>query len=85
MKAATRTKYVLELTIIKEVEKPKPKNNEILIKVKRDYPDIQVILITGHGSEKEGEEGLRVGAYDYLMKPIGIERLIRKIEEAASI
>lgn len=46
-------------------------------------PDLQVILLTGRGSEKESETGLEAGAFAYLMKPIDIEELVKKMREAA--
>ncbi|MFP4476417.1 MAG: response regulator [Desulfatibacillaceae bacterium] len=50
--------------------------------VKKRLP-VQVILLTGRGSTREGIEGMRMGAYDYLMKPLQIEELVEKLEAAA--
>ena len=47
--------------------------------IKSIKPDLPVILLTGHGSTKEGMEGMRLGAADYLMKPLDINELIEKI------
>lgn len=55
---------------------------ETLKQIKIVKPDIPVILLTGHGSTKEGMEGMKLGAYDYLMKPINIEELVEKFNEA---
>ncbi len=55
---------------------------EVLQRVKSTYPDIEVILLTGIGSTKEGVEGMRLGAFDFLMKPLQIEELIEKIRAA---
>ncbi|NIO27728.1 MAG: response regulator [Candidatus Latescibacteria bacterium] len=57
---------------------------ETLKQIKSIRPAVQVILLTGRGSTKEGIDGMRLGAYDYLMKPIQIEELIEKINEAAN-
>lgn len=56
----------------------------VLEKIKQDFPRIQVILLTGMGSMSEGVEGLRLGAFDYLMKPVHIEDLIARIRDAVS-
>lgn len=56
----------------------------VLDKIKRDHPDIRVILLTGLGSTGDGIEGMRLGAFDYLMKPVSIEELIQKIRDAMS-
>lgn len=55
---------------------------EVLQRVRTDHPDLPVVLLTGHGSTRDGIEGMRLGAFDYLMKPIKIEELVKKIEEA---
>ncbi len=54
---------------------------EVLKQTRLLNPDIHVILLTGHGSTKEGIEGMKLGACDYLMKPISIEELIEKMQE----
>ena len=53
---------------------------ETLRRIKETYPHIQVIMLTGHASTKEGIEGMRLGAFDYLMKPVDIEELIAKMK-----
>jgi DNA-binding NtrC family response regulator len=55
---------------------------EVLAKLKQVYPAIQVIILTGHGSFETGQEGMKLGAYDYVMKPVDLNRLIEKIEAA---
>jgi len=57
---------------------------DVLKKIKASNFECPVILLTGHGSTKEGIEGMRIGAYDYLMKPINIEDLIEKISDAVT-
>ena len=55
---------------------------DVLKRIKAKHPQIPVILLTGHGSIREGTDGLRQGAYDYLVKPIDIEELINKMKDA---
>jgi len=55
---------------------------EVLQRLKTSHPRMQVILLTGHGSTKEGIQGMHLGAFDYLMKPVRIEDLIKKMAEA---
>jgi DNA-binding response OmpR family regulator len=55
---------------------------EVLSRIKKLYPRIQVILLTGHGSTRDGIEGMQLGAFDYLMKPLSIEELLDKIGKA---
>jgi DNA-binding NtrC family response regulator len=55
---------------------------EVLGKVKAEYPDLQVIILTGHGSDKEETEARRLGAFDYLRKPVDIKDLMNSIRRA---
>jgi DNA-binding response OmpR family regulator len=54
---------------------------ETLKQVKTFNTKLPVILLTGHGSTKEGMEGIRIGAVDYLMKPLDINDLLEKIRD----
>ena len=55
---------------------------EVLKMFKKMAPDMEVIMLTGHGSLKAAQEGIESGAFDYLMKPCALEELLAKIEEA---
>jgi DNA-binding response OmpR family regulator len=68
--------------VILDVMMPGLGGLEVLKRIKAQNPQIQVILLTGRGSTKEGIEGMQLGAFDYLMKPINIEELIKKMQEA---
>jgi DNA-binding response OmpR family regulator len=68
--------------IILDVMMPGLGGLEVLKRIKTQNPQIHVILLTGHGSTKEGIEGMQLGAFDYLMKPINIEELIKKMQDA---
>lgn len=46
------------------------------------HPTVEVILLTGHASIEASLEGLSIGAFDYLLKPVSIDELIFKIEDA---
>ena len=58
---------------------------EVLRRIKAQHPKIPVILLTGRGSEKEGIKGMELGAFDYLMKPLNIEDLLKKMQEAIEV
>jgi two-component system, OmpR family, response regulator CpxR len=57
---------------------------EVLRRVVRGYPGIRVVMLTGHGSEKDREEAMRIGAYGYLQKPVQLEQLMEVIKRAGS-
>lgn len=55
---------------------------EVLKVMKKMVPQIQVIMLTGHGSEKAAKEGMDLGAFDYLTKPCELKELLSKIRAA---
>lgn len=57
---------------------------EVLKVLKKMDPALQVIILTGHGSERAARDGLAHGAFDYLIKPIGLDPLIARIRAALS-
>ena len=57
---------------------------EVLKVFKKMLPQMPVIMLTGHGSERAAKEGIEYGAFDYLTKPCELEDLIQKIREAVS-
>lgn len=55
---------------------------EVLRRVRKAYPQVQVVILTGHGSEKDEAEAKRLGAYAYLQKPVDMESLIKVLRSA---
>ncbi len=55
---------------------------EVLRQVKEQYPDIAVIIMTGHGSDEEEAEARRLGAFEYLRKPVDFNDLMETISRA---
>jgi two-component system OmpR family response regulator len=55
---------------------------EVLKVLKRMVPAMQVIMVTGHGSERAARDGLALGAHDYLIKPVGLDDLVKTILES---
>ena len=55
---------------------------EVLKEIKKLYPLTEVILLTGHASVETSIDGMKLGAFDYLMKPIKLEELLQKIAQA---
>ena len=55
---------------------------EVLKILKKMQPDLAVIMLTGHGSERAALAGLEHGACDYLTKPCEFNQLLAKIHEA---
>jgi len=55
---------------------------EVLERVKKEFPGLEVIILTGHGSDKEEVEAKRLGAFDYLRKPVDIGDLMEAVRRA---
>jgi DNA-binding NtrC family response regulator len=55
---------------------------ETLREIKKIQPDAEVLLLTGHASVETSIEGMKLGAYDYLLKPIKLEDLLEKLAQA---
>ncbi len=68
--------------IVLDVKMPGMNGIETLRLVKEKYPSIEVIMLTGHASTRDGVDGIKSGAFDYLTKPVEFEQLLRKIRQA---
>jgi len=68
--------------VICDVKMPGMNGIEVLQEIKHRFPDTEVIMLTGHATIESGLEGVRFGAFDYLMKPTDIEILMGKLEAA---
>jgi len=70
--------------VILDVQMPGMDGIETLTEIKRKYPLVEVIMLTGHATVASAIEGMKQGAYDYLMKPCEMEILLTKVIEAAN-
>ena len=55
---------------------------EALREMKKTQPLAEVLLLTGHASVETSIEGMKLGAFDYLLKPIKLEDLLEKLAQA---
>jgi DNA-binding NtrC family response regulator len=68
--------------VILDVRMPGMDGIETLREIKRRHPLIEVIMLTGHASMDVAIEGMENGAFDYLMKPMDMDELLYKAEDA---
>ena len=68
--------------VVLDVKMPGMDGIETLKAIKRSYPMVEVIMLTGHATVETAVDGLKSGATDYLMKPTDVKDLIQKAEEA---
>ena len=69
--------------VVLDVKMPGMNGLEALVEIKRRHPLIEVIMLTGHATVESAIEGMKLGAFDYLMKPCEMEVLSAKIEDAS--
>jgi DNA-binding NtrC family response regulator len=68
--------------VILDVKMPGMDGIETLQEIKRRFPLVEVILMTGHGTVESAIEGQALGAFDYLLKPADFNELMEKLEAA---
>jgi DNA-binding NtrC family response regulator len=68
--------------IILDLNMPGMHGMDVLRETKKMHPDTQVIILTGHGTDKDEEEAIRLGGFGFLKKPADIETLEQMINEA---
>lgn len=70
--------------IVLDVKMPGMDGLETLREIKKRFPLMEVIMLTGHATIESGIKGMKLGAYDFLMKPCDIDELVGKVVEAAN-
>ncbi len=75
-----RTRYDV---MVLDLKMPEMDGVEVLREVRRLDPNLQVVVLTGHGTVEAGIEGMQLGAADFLQKPLAIENLCTVIEAVA--
>ena len=69
--------------VILDVKMPGMDGIETLAEIKRKHPLIEVVMLTGHATVASAIDGMKQGAYDYLMKPCDMDTLVAKVAQAA--
>lgn len=80
--ALTKLKEDEPDVVVLDLNMPGMHGLEVLAETKKAYPDIQVIILTGHGTDKEEEEAKKIGSCDFLNKPADIDYLEQRIRKA---
>jgi len=70
--------------VILDVKMPGMDGLETLAAIKLKHPNLEVIMLTGHATVESAIEGMKAGAFDYLMKPCDIDLLLAKIDRAVA-
>lgn len=68
--------------IILDLSMPGMDGLETLKEIKKRHPDAEIIMLTGHGTVQAGVEAMKLGAEDFVEKPVDIKDLMEKIQDA---
>ena len=68
--------------IILDLAMPGMSGIETLKRIRSENPDVQIIMLTGHGTVETGIEAMKAGAVDFLEKPADLNKIMEKISEA---
>ena len=82
--AITQAKLQDYDAIVVDLSMPGIDGLETLKRIKADNPNAEIIMLTGHGSVQNGVEAMKLGAGDFLQKPVELSELMEKIGEAKS-
>lgn len=67
--------------ILLDIKMPKINGLDLLVQIKREWPHIPVIMVTAFGDLETGIKAMRMGASDYLTKPVGQQLLLKTVDE----
>ncbi len=70
--------------VILDVKMPGMDGMDTLQAIRKRYPLVEVIMLTGHATVESGIDGMKMGAFDYLMKPCDMDILVSKVGEAVA-
>jgi DNA-binding NtrC family response regulator len=68
--------------VVLDVKMPGMDGIETLRAIKKKKPRTEVIMLAGHGSVESGIQGLQLGAYNYVMKPVPLDDLLKQMIQA---
>lgn len=68
--------------VISDLRLPEMDGLELLQKIRETQPDVDVVMITGHGSIGKAVEAMQLGAYDFIEKPLDSAGLLRTVAKA---
>lgn len=69
--------------LVTDLQMPEMNGLQLMTEIQRRHPAIKVIILTGFGTIEKAVEAVRLGAYDFLTKPVASEQLYRTVGKAA--
>jgi DNA-binding response OmpR family regulator len=69
--------------VVLDIKMPGMDGIDVLRAIRREHAGTAVLVLTGHASQELSEEGRSLGAFDYLIKPVKLEKILERIASAA--
>ncbi|MDD9301748.1 MAG: response regulator [Desulfobacter sp.] len=70
--------------VVLDVKMPGMDGLETLSEIKKQFPLVEVIMLTGHATVESAIDGMKLGAFDYMMKPCDLDLLMEKLDKAVA-
>jgi len=71
--------------MVLDLKMPGMDGMEVLRRVKKDHPEVEVIILSGHGSELDEAYGRNLGAFEYFRKPADIGDVVEAVKRAGKL
>ena len=71
--------------ILSDIRMPEMDGMQLLRVLTKDYPHIPVIMITAHGTIQTAVEAMKIGAKDYILKPLSLDEILTKVERITQL
>ncbi len=85
IEAITKIKTQEPDIILSDIRMPEMDGMELLKILTKEYPHIPVLMITAHGTIKTAVEAMKVGAKDYILKPLSLDEILAKVERITQL
>jgi two-component system nitrogen regulation response regulator NtrX len=71
--------------VLLDIWMPEMDGIETLKRIKTDWPDLIVLMMSGHGNIETAVKATKLGAFDFIEKPLSLERILLSLQNAASV
>lgn len=71
--------------VILDLHLPDLYGSEVLRRIKKISVELPVVILTAHGTEKDRQECLKIGAFDFMQKPVVIEKLMAILAQVGEL
>jgi len=68
--------------VLLDIKMPGMDGLEVLSHIRKDYPTLPVLILSGHADMDSAAKGMELGAFFYMLKPVNLDDLTNKIEDA---